>query len=101
MPGADCGSDHKLLLGKSKVRLKSIKKQLRNPRFDVNCITHYYKVEVKNKFVVLTNFNKQPGDLWNDIKQNFLVAAEERLHKVTRKRRTVWLSEQAMQLAEK
>ena len=55
MPGADCGSDHELLLGKIKIRLKGIKKQLRNPRFDVNCITHHYKVEVKNRFAILTN----------------------------------------------
>ena len=101
MLGADCGSDHELLLGKIKIRLKSIKKQLRNPRFDVSCITHHYEVEVKNRFAILTKFNKQPDDLWNDIKQNVLVAAEERLHKVTRKKRTPWLSEQAVQLAEK
>ena len=63
MPGADCGSDHGSLFGKIKIRLKSIKKQLRNPRLDVNCITHHYKVEVKNRFAILANFNKQPDDL--------------------------------------
>ena len=58
-------------------------------------------MEVKNRFAILKNFNKQPDDLWNNIKQNVLVAVEERLHKVTRKKRITWLSEQAVQLAEK
>ena len=101
MPEADCGSDHELLLGKIKIGLKSIKKQARNPRFDVNCITHHYNVEAKSRFAILTNFNKTPDDVWNGIKQNVLEAAQERIHKVSKKTRTPWLSEKAVQLAEK
>ena len=86
MPGGDCGSDHQLLLGKIKTRLKSIKKQHRNLRFEVHCITHDYNVEVKNRFAMITNFKKQPDDLWSDIELNILEAMEERLHKVSRKK---------------
>ena len=101
MPGTDCGSDNKLLVDKIKIGLKSIKKQPRNPRFDVICITHHYIVEAKSRFAILTNFNKKPVDLWNGIKQNVLEAAQESIHKVSKKARTPWLSEKAVQLAEK
>ena len=47
-PGADCGSDHKLLLQKSD--LKKVGKATRPFIKDLNQILHNYTVEVMNRF---------------------------------------------------
>ena len=49
-PGADCGSDHELLIAKFKLKLKKIGKTTRTFRYDLNQIPYDYTVEVKNRF---------------------------------------------------
>ena len=49
-PGADCGSDHKLLIGKFILKLKIIGKNTRPFRCDLNLIPYDYTVEVRNRF---------------------------------------------------
>ena len=46
--GADCGSDHELLIAKFTLKLKKIGKISRPLRFDLNQIPYYYAVEVTN-----------------------------------------------------
>ena len=48
-PGADCGSDHKLLIVKLGLKLKKVWKTTRPSRYDVNQIPYDYIVEVTNK----------------------------------------------------
>ena len=48
-PGADCGSDHELLITKSRLKLKKAGKTARPFRYDLNQIP-YYTVEVRNRF---------------------------------------------------
>ena len=51
-PGADCGSDHELLI--AKFRLKLEKGETTRPfRYDLNQISYDYTVEVTNRFKVL------------------------------------------------
>ena len=47
-PGADCGSDHKLLVAKFRLKLKKAEKTTRSYRFDLNQIPYDYTVEVRN-----------------------------------------------------
>ena len=47
-PGADCGSDHELLIGKFRFKLKKVGKIIRPYRYDLNQIPYYYTVEVAN-----------------------------------------------------
>ena len=47
-PGADCGSDHELLI--TKFRLKKVGKTTRPFRYDLNQIPYDYTVEVSNRF---------------------------------------------------
>ena len=48
--GADCGSDHELLIAKFKLKLKKVGKTTRPFRYDRNQIPYDYTVEVRNKF---------------------------------------------------
>ena len=48
--GADCGSDHKLLIVKFRLELKKVGKTTRPVRYDLNQIPCNYAVEVTNSF---------------------------------------------------
>ena len=49
-PGADCGSDHELLIAKFRLKLKKVGKTARPFRYDLNQIPYDYTVEVRNRF---------------------------------------------------
>ena len=49
-PGADCGSDHELLIAKFRLKLKKVGKTTRPFRHDLNQIPYNYIVEVTNGF---------------------------------------------------
>ena len=48
--GADCGSDHELLIAKIRLKLKRVGKTTRPLRYDLNQIPYDYTVEVTNRF---------------------------------------------------
>ena len=48
--GADCGSDHKLLIAKFRLKLKKVGKTTRPFKYDLNKIPYDYTVEVTNRF---------------------------------------------------
>ena len=49
-PGADCGSDHELLIAKCRLKLKKVGKTTRPFSYDLNEIPYDYAVEVRNRF---------------------------------------------------
>ena len=49
-PGADCGSDHELLIAKFRLKLKKVGKTTRPFRYDLNQIPYDYTVGVRNRF---------------------------------------------------
>ena len=49
-PGADCGSDHELLIAKFRVKLKKIRKTTRPFVYDLNQIPYDYTMEVRHRF---------------------------------------------------
>ena len=49
-PGADCGSDHELLIAKFRLKLKKVGETTRPFRYDLNQIPYDYPVEVRNRF---------------------------------------------------
>ena len=49
-PGADCGSDHELLIAKFRLKLKKVGKTTTPFRYDLNQIPYNYTVEVTNRF---------------------------------------------------
>ena len=66
-PGADCGSDHELLIAKFRLKLKKVGKTTGPFRYDLNQIPYDYTVEVKNRFKGLDLIDKLPGKLWMEV----------------------------------
>ena len=48
--GADCGSDHELLIAKLRFKLKKVGKTTTSFRYDINPIPYDYTMEVRNRF---------------------------------------------------
>ena len=61
-PGADCGSDHELLLAKFRLKLKNLWITTRPFRYDLNQIPYNYTVEVTNRFKGSGLINRVPEE---------------------------------------
>ena len=61
--GADCGSDHELLIEKFRLKFKKVGKTTRPFRYDLNQIPYYYTVEVRNSFKGLDLIDRVPNEL--------------------------------------
>ena len=66
-PGADCGSDHELLITKFRLKLKKVGKTTRPFRCDLNQIPYDYTVEVRNRIKGLDLIDRVPDELWNEV----------------------------------
>ena len=101
-PGADCDSDHELLIAKLRLKLKKVGKITRPFRYDLNQIPYDYTVEVRNRFKGLDLTDRQPDELWtevHDIVQKTGIKTTIPMEKKCKK--TKWLSEEALQIAVK
>ena len=67
-PGADCGSDHELLIAKLRLRFKKVGKPARPFRYGLNQIPYDYTVEVKNRFKGLYLIDRVPDELWMEVR---------------------------------
>ena len=65
--GADCGSDHELLIAKFRQKLKKVEKTTRPFRYDLNQIPYDYTVEVRNRFKGLDLIDRVPEELWMEV----------------------------------
>ena len=65
-PGADCGSNHELLITKFRLQLKKVGKTARPFRYDLNQIPYDYTVEVRNRFKGLDLIDRVPHELWTE-----------------------------------
>ena len=61
--GADCGSDHELLIGKFRLKLKKVGKTTRPFRHDLSQIPNDYTVEMRNRFKGLELIDRVPDEL--------------------------------------
>ena len=62
-PGADCGSDHELLIAKFRLKLKKVGKTTRPLRYELNQIPNNYTVEVRNRFKGIDLIDRVPDEL--------------------------------------
>ena len=66
--GADCGSDHELLIAKFRLKLKKVGKTTRSFSYDPNQIPNYYTVEVINRFTGLDLIDRVLEELWMEVR---------------------------------
>ena len=65
--GADCGSDHELLIDKFRLKLKKVEKTIRPFRHDLSQIPYNYTVEVRNRFKGLDLIDRVPDELCSEV----------------------------------
>ena len=61
--GADCGSDHEILIAKFRPKLKKVGKTTRTFRYDLNQIPYDYAEVVTNRFKRLDLIDRVPEEL--------------------------------------
>ena len=66
-PGADCGSDHELLIAKFRLKLKKLGKTTRPFRYDLNQIPYDYTLEVSNRLKGLDLIDRVPDEPWMEV----------------------------------
>ena len=67
--GADCSSDHELLIAKFKHKSKKVRKTTRPFRYDLSQIPYDYTVKVKNRFKGLDLIDRVPDELWTEVRE--------------------------------
>ena len=100
-PGADCGSDHELLIAKFRHKLKKIGETARPFRYDLNQIPYDYTVEVRKRFKGLDLIDRVLDELWNEVRD---IVQETRIKTIPMEKKckkAKWLSGEALQIAVK
>ena len=82
-PGADCGSDHELLIAKFRLILKKVGKTTRPFRYDLNQTPYDYTVEVRNRFKGLDLIDRVPDELWMEVHD---IVQETRIKTIPKKK---------------
>ena len=97
--GADCGSDHELLIAKFRLKLKKVEKTTRLFRYDLNQIPYDYTVEVTNRFKGLDLIDRVPEELWMEVRDIVQEAVIKTIFKKKKCKKAKWLSEEDLQIA--
>ena len=100
-PGADCGSDHELLIAKFRRKLKKVGKTTRPFSYVLNQISYNYTVDMTNRFKGLDLIEIVPEELWIKVCDIVWEAVIKNISKKKKSKKAKWLSEEALQIAEK
>ena len=98
---ADCGTDHELFIAKFRLKLKKVGKTTRPFRYDLNQIPYDYMVEAKNRFKGLDLIDRVPEELQMEVRDIVQEAVIKTIPKKKKCKQAKWLSEKALQIAEK
>ena len=99
--GADCGSDHELLIAKFRLELKKVGKTTRPFRYDLNKTPNDYTVEVRNRFKGLDLLDRVPEELWIEVYDIVQETGSKTILKKKKCKKAKCLSEEALQIAVK
>ena len=100
-PGADCGSDHELLIAKFRHKLKKVGKTTRPFRYDLSQISYDCTVEVRNRFKGLDLIDRVPAELWMEVCDILQETGIKTIPMEKKCKKTKQLSEEALQIAVK
>ena len=100
-PGADCGSDHELLITKFRLKLKKVGKTARPFRYELNQISYDYTVEVRNRFKGLDLIDRVPDELWNEVHDIVQETGIKTIPMEKKCKKAKWLSGEALQMTVK
>ena len=98
-PGADCGSDHELLIAKFRHKLKKVGKTSRPFRYDLNQIPYDYTMEVRNRFKGLDLIDRVPDELWMEVHDIVQETGIKIIPMEKKCKKGNWLSGKALEIA--
>ena len=101
IPGADCGSDHELLIAKLRLKLKKEGKTTKPFRYDLNQIPNDYTLKVRNRFKGLDLIDRVPDELWTEVHDTVQKTGIKTIPMEKKCKEAKWLSEEALQIAVK
>ena len=81
--------------------MKKVEKPTRPFRYDLNQIPYDYTVEVTNRFRGLRLTGRVPDELWSEVCDIVQEAGIKTILKKKKCKKAKWLSEEALQIAEK
>ena len=100
-PGAECGSDHELLIAKFRLKLKKVGRTTRPFRYDLNQIPYDYTVKVRNRFKGLDLIDRVPDELWNEVHDIVQETGIKTIPMEKKCKKAKWLSRKALEIAVK
>ena len=100
-PGAECGSDHELLIAKYRLKLKKVGKTTRPFRYDLNQNPYDYTVEVRNRFKGPALIDRMPDELWTEFRDIVQETGIKTIPMEKKCKKSKWLSGEALQIAVK
>ena len=81
--------------------MKKVGKTTRPFKHDLNQIPYDYTVEVTNRFKELDLIERVPEELWTEVSNTVQEAVIKTIAKKKKRNKARWLSEEALQIAEK
>ena len=81
--------------------MKKVGKTTRPFRYDLNQIPYDYAVEVTTRFKGLDLIHRVPKELWTEVHDIVQKSATKIIRKKKKCKKAKWLSEEALQIAEK
>ena len=81
--------------------MKKVRKTTRPFRYDVNQIPYDYTVKVTNRFKGLDLIDRVPEELWAEVHNIVQEPVIKTMPKKKKCKKAKWLSEEALQIAEK
>ena len=101
MPGADCGTDHELLVAIIQVKMKKTKKPDIENKYNLCDTPERYAVEVNNRFAALYLIYRAPEELWQEMEAIVKDEAKNNIPKARKPKKGKWLTKEAIHIADK
>ena len=97
----DCGSDHKPIIVRFRLKVKKVGESNIPFRYDLNQIPYDYTVEVRNRFKRLDLIDRVSDELWTEVCDIVQETGIKTIPMEKKFKKAKWLSEEALQIAVK